>query len=718
MVTFRPPFTLHQWFVSSFLIGALALSGGIIFVLQKNLGTYLYNNLVENGRTLSQQIAEKSRLPLLQAAVEPSEPHWAALAAYPNVIGLALVDAQGHTLAALGSNAFHPRADSFVGAATTRTGLIDRPDSVTLMTPVYEQKTLSPVPNPDWFGGRVHPLTAQPPPNDAPNVIGFVVLTLTKAKLQADLDPLNRHILLVMWAGILSFTGLMLFVLRQLTRPIQQLARVMSDPETVAHFHRVEVRGVREAQTIGLAFNQLIAQVAQTHQELIARRADLARQVEAAVSEVKQQNVELAQARTQAEAASSAKSQFIAHMSHELRTPLHGLKGLLTLLEKTPLSDQQRSFLILMREDADRLLREINSILDFSQAEAHRLILQERVCHLKRLLASAVNAFQARAEAKRLRLTLTLDPALPNAVRVDDRQLEKILRNLIDNAIKFTLKGPIQIRAGGRPVDGGIFLFRCCVRDRGIGIPPAQQTSIFQPFTQADSSTTRRYGGSGLGLAIAGQLIRLMNGRIQLKSHPGKGSLFWIELPLLLPHAETVAALPEPEGEGRSPRQALMMPPDEPISERPFDPALQVGHRCVLVVDDDRQSRLYAQFTLLELNANVITAPTGEAALAACAQQRFDLILMDIRMPDMDGLETTRRLRQQRAGLNTRTPIIGLTADVLNLDQQDWQAAGMNACHHKPLEPEHIADLFRRWGIEQRPKTANLPDFLRTYYAH
>jgi len=160
------------------------------------------------------------------------------------------------------------------------------------------------------------------------------------------------------------------------------------------------------------------------------------------------------------------------------------------------------------------------------------------------------------------------------------------------------------------------------------------------------------------------------------------------------------------------------MPPDEPISEQPLDPALQGGHRCVLVVDDDRQSRLYAQFTLLELNAQVITAPTGEAALAACAQQRFDLILMDIRMPDMDGLETTRRLRQQRAGLNTRTPIIGLTADVLNLAQQDWQAAGMNACHHKPLEPEHIADLFRRWGIGQRPKTANLPDFLRKYYAH
>jgi signal transduction histidine kinase len=701
------PFTLRQLLGGMYLISLVLLTSGVMGVVGHHLRSHFQHELLEHGQAIAQRLAEDSRIALIQLASDNIQPRLETIAAYPNVVGVVVMTPKGQPLAHAGSDPITPDRTFFTQTGGEPLRVIENHRSITLLAAVRS----SPDPR-NFFRPRQAESTA------APLLLGFVAVTLTKARLQANLESIHQHILIVMLLGAVLVTGIMLYALRQITYPIQQLARVMSDPATVAHFRCVEARGVQEAQTIGLAFNQLITQVAQTHQALIAHRADLARQVEAAVREVKQQNVELAQARAQAEAASSAKSQFIAHMSHELRTPLHGLKGLLTLLEKTPLSDKQRSFLILMREDADRLLREINSILDFSQAEAHRLILQERTCNLKRLLAYSVKAFKARAEAKRLRLTLTLDPALPNWVRVDDQQLEKILRNLIDNAIKFTLKGHIQIRAGGRPADGEVFLFRCCIRDRGIGIPHEQQTSIFKPFTQADSSTTRRYGGSGLGLAIAWQLIRLMNGRIKLKSHPGKGSLFCIDLPLPLPHAETVVALPEPEGEGHSPRQALMMPPDEPISERPFDPSLQVGHRCVLVVDDDRQSRLYAQFTLLELNAKVITAPTGEAALAACARQRFDLILMDIRMPDMDGLETTRRLRQQRAGLNTRTPIIGLTADVLNLDQQDWQAAGMDACHHKPLEPEHIADLFRRWGIGQRTKTANLPDFLRTYYAH
>lgn len=389
--------------------------------------------------------------------------------------------------------------------------------------------------------------------------------------------------------------------------------------------------------------------------------------------------------------------------------------GALSLLDKTPLSDKQKSFLVMMREDADRLLREIDGILDFSQLEARGLKLQERPCDLKSLLARSVRAFESRARAKKLHLSLSLDPALPQWVRADDRQLEKILRNLIDNAIKFTARGRIRVRAGGRPAGEGAVAFRLFVRDSGIGIPPEQQASIFEPFAQADSSTTRKYGGSGLGLAICRQLVGLMKGRMALKSRAGQGSIFFVELPL----ARSEPA-PEPAGEPEAGRanalQRLVAPQDEPVSERPLGKAFRPGGRRVLVVDDERQSRLYAQFVLLELNADVATAASGEEALAACERQRFDLILMDVRMPDMDGLETTRRLRRQRAGLNARTPIVGLTADVLNLDRQDWRETGMDDCHHKPLEPDRLAEIFARWGIGPPARAFSLSAFLRKYY--
>ncbi len=710
MVAFRPPFTLHQLFVSGFLIGMLALSFSVILFLQQRLSAYFYGDLIENGRTLSLRIAEESRLPIIQAAVEHIESRLETLAAYPNVTGLMIFDSRGKTLSAFGSNPVPPRMNTLVGASTTRTHVIERPDSVTIMTPVHERKITSPNRDPHAFGGRVRQPTTPSTSRDAPNIIGFVVLTLTKTPLQADLNQINRHILIVMWTGILSFTAVMLFALSQLTRPIQRLARVMSDPETVARFRRVEVRGVREAQLFAITFNALMARIADS-------QADLARQVEEAVREMKRQNAELVVARKQAEAASHAKSQFIANVSHEIRTPLHGLLGALSLLEKTPLSDKQNSYLVMIREDADRLLREMNSILDFSQLEARGLPLREQPCPLKKLLERVVKPFEVRAWAKKLRLTLSLDPDLPEWVRTDGEQFEKVIHNLIDNAIKFTAQGQVRIRAWHQQTDEDTCDLHLSVEDTGFGISPELQVKIFEPFTQVDSSTTRRHGGNGLGLAICRQLVELMNGRIMLKSQPGKGSTFDVELPFTLsppaPECDN-----EPYAIQDNAHSRLIAPQDEAVSERRLGKSFRPGGRRVLVVDDERQSRLYAQFVLLELNAEVITAANGTEALTACARQRFDLILMDVRMPDMDGLETTCRVRHQRAGLNTRTPIIGLTADVLNLDQQDWKAAGMNACHHKPLESDVLAEIFTQWGIERSIQKFSLSAFLGTYYEH
>ena len=680
--------TLRQLLGGAYLLGMVALTAAVTVFLQERLSAHFLESLLDNGRAIARRLADESRLPLVQGAVERVRPRLETVATYPNVAGVALTG----------------RAEP-VGGAADAIHHFETPDAAVIVAPVFGRSIASPAPDPpsDPFAGDA------PAPASWPSGrIGFVSLTLSTAKLQSDVRDMQNRIVAVMGGGVALFTLAMLFLLRQFTGPIKRLARTMSDPETARQLRPVEVRGVREARVIATAYNDLIARVA-------ASRDDLARQVEAAVREVKRQNAELVVEREKAEAASRAKSRFVATVSHEIRTPLHGLMGALSLLDRTPLSDKQKSFLVMMREDADRLLREIDGILDFAKLEASGLELHERPCDLASLLARAVRAFETRARAKKLDLSLSLDPALPRWVRADGPQLEKIARILVDNAIKFTASGRVRVRAGGRQTREGAFALRLIVRDGGIGIPPEQRASIFEPFAQADSSTTRHYGGTGLGLAICRQLVGLMRGRVALKSRPGNGSTFLVELPL----ARSEPA-PEPADAPEAPADALgrmMAPEDEPVSgRRPEKPFPRAGGRRVLVVDDERQSRLYAQFVLLELSADVVTAGGGAEALAACEEQRFDLILMDVRMPDMDGLETTRRLRRRRAGPNARTPVVGLTADALNLDRQDWREAGMDDCHHKPLDFGALAEIFARWGIGRPARKSALSAILGKYY--
>ncbi len=730
MVALRPPFTLHQLLVSLYLVGMLALTFGVLGLLQQRLTTYFHDDLLENGRALAQRIAEESRLPIIQGTVEHIRPRLETMIAYPNVMGLVLVNSQGKTVSALGSDPIMPGLESLVGAATEPTRPLERPDSITIITPIIEQRLTTPDRDSDLFGGMVRPSTrpAAPQLTAAPNTLGLVALTLTKTKLQADLRNINQHLLLVMGTGSLSLTVLMLLVLRQLTRPIKQLSRVMSDPATVSHFRQVEVHGVREARQIATAFNSLIAQVAAAHRDLTASnaaltasKASLAQQVEDAVREVKQQNAELIVAREQALAASRVKSQFLANMSHEIRTPMHGVIGFITLLAKTPLTDEQTAYLTLLRQAADSLLAEINSILDFSKLEAGKMQLRERPFKLKELLEHVLHHFDSRARAKKLDFKITMDPRLPEWVYADRRRLEQILRNLVDNAIKFTAQGTIQVRVSGLQENENTF--KCClaVHDTGIGIAPEHQATIFQAFNQIDCSTTRQQGGSGLGLSICRQVVELMKGRLQVESQLGQGSTFAVEIPL---------ALPEPLPEPRSEPKELAPHPDAqedalPTVPSPQDEALSARRLCktprcggsrVLVVDDQSQNRLYAQLALLELNADVVTAASGFEALEACRNQHFDLILMDIRMPEMDGLEATRKIRQLWSTAKDHTPIIGLTADLLNLTEHDWQNAGMDDCQFKPLDVDALNTLFTRWGIGQSPKSYSLSSFLRKRY--
>ena len=681
MSVLRSSFTLRQLLAGPYLIGMIALACTVTAFLQQRLTDYFRRDLLDNGRTIAQRLAVESRLSIIQGTDEPIRQRLETVAAYPNVSGLALVTARGKTLSALGSRAPSPHSAA-AGGPTETVRHVESDDSITIIVPVFERGIASsdPDPPPDPFAGK--PFAPSPRPS---NVVGFVSLALSKAKLQSDIRSIQQQIVAAMGIGILSFTLAMLLLLRRITRPIKRLAHAMADPETAERFRQIEVGGVREARLIATAFNALIARVAETDRELragnaalAASRADLARRVEDAVRELRDQNAELVVARERAEAASRAKSRFVATVSHEIRTPLHGFMGFIDILAKTPLDRTQQGYLRLLKHSASVLSAVIDGVLDFSKLEAGKIALRARPFDLRDTVETTARLFAANARAKGLKLEVALDPDLPERVSGDRHRFAQIARNLVDNAIKFTERGQIRVRVGGRRRPDGAFLCRLSVRDTGIGIPRDHRRSIFAAFDQVDTSTTRQQGGTGLGLAICRQLVELMEGRIKVRSREGVGSEFRAEIPF--PVADPAAAV-EPAtdtaepGDDADDADGGAPPPPPPIDEPP-PVRPRSGSTRVLVVDDNRINRVYSKIALSDFRAEVVLAESGHEALEACRRQRFDLILMDVRMPGMDGLETTRRIRRWRENPNCRTPVVGLTADALNVDRQSWRDAG------------------------------------------
>ncbi|MDW7709658.1 MAG: ATP-binding protein [Deferrisomatales bacterium] len=426
--------------------------------------------------------------------------------------------------------------------------------------------------------------------------------------------------------------------------------------------------------------------------------------------ELRGTQAELESARDAAQAANRAKSAFLANMSHEIRTPLSAVVGMLRLLRGTSLDDTQRRYAELAASSADHLLHLIDDLLDFSKIEAGRLELESVAFSPRLVVEDTVSSLAPQAKAKGIGLTHRIGPLVPGFLAGDPHRLRQVLLNLTGNAVKFTRKGEVtvcvgidgEVRGSEPPIPGSrvpngnrdpgagnAVRVRFTVRDTGIGVPIDSLDRLFRSFSQVDGSTARVHGGTGLGLAISKQLVEQMGGSIDVQSAEGKGSIFAFTVPF----APAPIDLWAPESAVGD--EAALLPPPSQVR--------------ILVAEDESANREVAVEYLRWRGWLVTAVADGGAAVEALLSEPYDLVLMDVQMPGLDGIQATRRIREREASGGARVPIIGLTAHALPEDRARCLEAGMDDYLAKPVEPETLHAAVERW-LGRRPRPLPLKE--------
>jgi len=395
-------------------------------------------------------------------------------------------------------------------------------------------------------------------------------------------------------------------------------------------------------------------------------------------------------ARKTAEQAAAAKSDFLANMSHELRTPMNGVLGMAHLLEDTTLTQEQAEFVSTINGSAENLLVLLNDILDFSKIEAGVLVLEEIACDIKRTIENVVNLLQPQAQGKHIDLHLELDSEVPGYIWGDPGRIRQIITNLVGNAIKFTETGHVAVKVRLQEQNDSNWL-HISVEDTGMGIASHKLTEIFDKFTQADATITRKFGGTGLGLAITKQLVTLMKGHIGVESAEGKGSTFWFMIPCKPADLSDVIATKE-----------IMQ--DFVTTNMPKIPIAQAR---ALLVEDYPVNQVFAQKLLQKFGLiHIDVAQDGMEALLKYNENHYDMIFMDCQMPKLDGYITTQEIRMLESTSNTHTPIVAMTANAMMGDREKCLKAGMDDYLSKPLRAGHLKKILESWFLLDHAKSA------------
>jgi len=386
---------------------------------------------------------------------------------------------------------------------------------------------------------------------------------------------------------------------------------------------------------------------------------------------IQQLETDLSNVREKADISNRIKSMFLANISHEIRTPMNGIIGMYNVLKQTELTDVQREYLNIINLSGNNLLTIIDDILDLAKIESNQLELEHNIFSLKKELNQVMNLLKDKAKGKGIELFYKTSPEIPDSLIGDQTRLKQIIINLANNAIKYTKEGSVSIEIELLNLNNNIAELKFSIIDTGIGISHEDKEKLFKAFSQIDSSTTRKYGGTGLGLAISKHLSSLMNGNIGVDSVVGKGSTFWFTA-----HLDIDSVIDTPS------EIKLTKEPKEQLS--------------ILLVEDNLLNQKFASATLRREGYNIDIAENGKIALEKYKNNKYDLILMDIQMPVMDGIEATREIRiiEEKNNINDKIKIIAITAYVMEKDRKMCLAAGMDEYLAKPFKPKELIDLI------------------------